>query len=194
MVWPTDYDTFTSPGSTLDTPPHGDLHAETNTALTVIQQTLGLSPQASYATVDARLDDLTLNAPGLGAWTSYSPETNNVSTGGGGVVARYRRIQQFTCAARLEFSFGVGSAIGGTVTAKVPFAPKTGSIQTGQFTVIRFGSTPRSGGIYVGDDRVMYFVYDSNTSGLWDASGPTTGTAGDYLLAQITYETQSAIS
>lgn len=193
MAWPTDYDTFTAPGSTLDTPPHSTLHTQTNTALTVLQQTLGLSPQAGFATVDARLDDLTLAAAGTGTWASYSPETSNVSTGVGGIVARYRRTQQYTVEVRLEFNFGAGSAITGVVSAKVPLAPKTGSVQAGTFTVIRFGLTPRSGGVYLTDDRVLKFVYDSNTSGLWDASGPTTGTNGDQLIAHITYETQAAV-
>lgn len=194
MAWPTDYDTFTAPGSTLDTPPHSTLHTQTNTALTVLQQTLGLSPQAGFSTVDARLDDLTLAAAGTGAWTTYSPEVSNVSTGGGGVVARYRRIQQYTVACRLEFNFGVGSAVTGVVTAKVPFAPKSGSVQAGTYAVVRFGLSPRSGGIYLTDDRILRFVYDSNTSGLWDGNGPTTGTAGDQLVAEITYETHSAVS
>ena len=66
-------------------------------------------------------------------------------------------------------------------------------MQAGTFTVIRFGLSPRSGGIYLTDDRVMKFVYDSNASGVWDASGPTTGTNGDQLVAHITYETQAAV-
>lgn len=193
MAWPTGYDTFTSPGSTLDTPPHSTLHGETATALTILQQTLGLTPQAGFATVDARLDDLTLAAAGTGTWVTYDPEASNVSTGVGNIVARWRRLQQYTIACRLHFSFGAGSAITGVVTVKVPYAPKSGSLQAGTYSVVRFGLTPRSGGIYLTDDRVLHFVYDSNASGSWDASGPTTATNGDQLVAEITYETQSAV-
>lgn len=193
MAWPTGYDTFTDPGSTLDTPPHSSLHTQVNAALTVLQQTLGLTPQAGYATIDARLDDLTLAAAGTGTWAAYSPESANVSTGVGGIVARYRRLQQYTVAVRLEFNFGAGSAITGVVTAKVPVAPKSGSVQAGTYTVIRNGLTPRTGSIYLTADRVMTFVYQSNTSGVWDATGPTTGTNGDQLIAEIAYETEAAV-
>ena len=193
MAWPDSYDTFTAPGSTLDTPSHAGIHAQTNTALAALQTKLGLVPQGIFSTVRARLDDLTLAAAGTGTWATYSPDAANVSTGVGGIVARYRRIQQYTVAVRLEFNFGAGSAVTAAVTAKVPVAPKAGSVQTGTFTVLRFGLSPRSGTIYLTDNRVMTFVYQSNTSGVWDSTGPTTGANGDQLIAQITYETDAAV-
>jgi len=194
MAWPTSYDTFTAPGSTLDSPPHSTLHTELSTRMTVLQQTLGLTPQGSVATVRARLDALDLAASGAGAWTDFTPTLANVSTGVGSVVARWRRVQQYTCAVRYEFNFGSGSSISGQVTASVPFAPKTGSVQAGTYTAIRFGLTPRSGTLYLTSDSTIRFVREANTSGLWDGTGPlSVGLTGDQLVAFVTYETQSAL-
>lgn len=195
MAYPTSYDTFTPPGPTLDTPPHATLHTELSGRLSIIQQTLGLTPQGGAATVDARLDAVEVAAGGAGAWTGFAYTVGNVSTGVGNVVARYRRLQEFTCAVRYEFNFGSGSAITGAVTANVPFAPKTGSLHAASYTAVRFGLSPRSGGIYMASDGILHFSSQYNGSGVWDASGPlSAGLTGDQLVFTITYETQAALS
>ena len=192
MAWPNSYDTFSSPGTTLDSPPHSTLHTELSTRLAVIQQTLGLTPQGAAATVDARLDAVGVAASGSGQWTDYNAEVANVSTGVGSVTARYRRLQQYTAAVRLHFAFGAGSAITGTVTAKVPFAPKSGAIHTGQWVAVRFGTFPRCGAVYVTDDRVINFAWEAG-SGVWTAAGPTNATTGDAMIVSIIYELASAL-
>ena len=195
MAWPNSYDTFSSPGTTLDSPPHSTLHTELSTRLAVVQQTLGLTPQGAAATVDARLDAVEIAAAGSGQWTDYSPGVSNVSTGVGSVVARYRRLQQYTCAVHLQFNFGAGSAITGTVTAQVPFSPRTGAVTSGSYSVIRSGLAPRHGALLITDDKIIKFIWAGSTSpsGCWDGTGPTTGTSGDILFAEIVYETASAL-
>lgn len=192
-TWPNDYHQFLLPGAALDSPPHSDIHYEMVQVVTVMQLVLGLNPEGVYGTVRDRLDSVESSVPGLGPWGSYNPESSAVSTGVGSIVARYRRLQQFTCAVHFEFNFGAGSAITGSPTVKVPFAPRAGSLSSGTYVAIRNGLTPRHGNCYVTPDRIVHFVWDADPTGLWSATGPTSGANGDQLVADLIYETATAI-
>lgn len=54
--YPGGYDSFPTPGTNLDDPPHDELHIDVQDAVEAIQAELGLNPRGSYASVRARLD------------------------------------------------------------------------------------------------------------------------------------------
>lgn len=192
--YPGAYHQFINPGPTLDSPSHADIHSDVARALAITQFVLGLNPEGTYNSVRERLDALASGTGSGGRWVAYNAEFANVSTGVGGGGARYKRLNDFTIAVHVELIFGAGSAISGNPTFKVPFAPRTGSHTAGTYSVIRFGLTPRHGSLILTDDRVTKFIYDSDPSGLWSASGPTSGAENDVVAADIVYETQDAVA
>ena len=190
--YPGAYHQFLQPGSALSSPPHADIHTDTATAVQVTQLVLGLNPEGTHNSVRERLDALAAGTGTAGRWIAYNAEFANVSTGVGGGGARYKRLNDFTIAVHVELIFGAGSAITGSPTFKVPFAPRTGTHTAGTYSVIRFGATPRTGSLLLTDGRTVQFIYESNASGLWDASAPTSGAENDVVAADIVYETQDA--
>lgn len=193
-AYPGAFHAFPAPGVTLDTPAHSDIHADMATAVTIMQFVLGINPEGTHNSVRERLDALASGTGTGGRWVPYNAEFAAVSTGTGGTVARYKRLNDFTLAVHVELIFGAGSAITGNPSFRVPFAPRTGAISSGSYSVIRFGLSPRHGSLLLTDDRITKFIYDADASGLWSATAPTTGTENDIVVADLVYETQDVVA
>ena len=195
---------------------HSTVHGNANDAIEAIQAELGVDPAGAQATVRARLEaieaarTLTENevtlfeiapdtiVPGNlaqdilwdplhAAWTDYTATSTkaNFSTGVGSFSLRYKRIGS-RCHVDALMSFGAGSAITGSPTFTVPFAPYH-NIVTGSVTYIIFGGNARSATCYVGQDRVCNILQPAG--GVWVAGQPSSGADGDKVSISITYET-----
>lgn len=203
-TYPAAIDDLTRIGATLDNPPHTSIHNAEADAIEAIQATLGVNPQGAYVDVATRLSN-SASAPGSvtpallhqekiwdplhAAWAQYSPSFAGVNTGAtseGG--AWYKRIGTL-CWVQMDFVFGVSGAVADEVSFTLPFTPKRGLI-SGSATFIIFGGKPLATGVHC-NGSVVKILWEPNTSGYWDENGPSTGTAGDQLTANIFYETSA---
>ena len=183
MAYPDTLDSFQSPGTSLDSPAHADLHTELSGAVNRVQVELGLNPAGGAATVADRLADIETYE----TWATYVPNITDISTGVGSFTTWFVRYNDLVHV-HADINFGAGSALGANPRFGLPFAPAF-DLVTGTAVFIRFGLAARSGEVYAAGDGWVYFLWEDNASGLWEPPTPSAGADGDQIAVDITYRT-----
>jgi len=193
MAYPDTLDSFQTPGTSLDSPAHDELHTEVSTAMSAVQAELGLLPKGSDASVAARLASIAAavgdeSSAMADDWEEYTLVATNISTGTGSFKVWEKRIGK-TCHVHADITFGAGGALGpGNPTFELPFTPAH-DLATGTAVYIRFGLAARYATVYAAADKVVQFMWDANPSGLWEAGTPMDATENNQVAVDITYRT-----